>query len=212
MKSNEFLKKYDLKGKKWNPKVQDEFLSDLTSEFLAYLEAVNCDDNITKFDTAVNMLRSKWDGISNKVVFGLPDGMWNFYYATVICKIREEVCPTEMARRKRVAEERKAERERIRQWRAEEKAQWDRWREEAKQERQRMWDRLAMAYLVLTACPITSFMFMELHQTATSDEIRAKYRELSLKMHPDRGGSVELMQSLNDAKNKCLKWAEINHR
>lgn len=205
MKAKEFVKKYDLDNKEWNPKYQDDFLSDLTSELLAWCETYKAQDNIKGFDNAVNVIRMKWDGISKKVRFGLPEGLWKYFYASVICKIREEMCPREMARRR-------AEKERRRQeW--EDRHAWEReMEEEIRKEQEAFWSRMAMAYLVMTSVPVSSFLFMELPVTATPEEVKKKYRELSLKYHPDRGGDAQKMVELNDARNKCLKWAEIRNK
>jgi len=39
----------------------------------------------------------------------------------------------------------------------------------------------------------------------TSDTVRARYRELALERHPDRGGSEEQMRSLNAAYERILR-------
>ena len=39
---------------------------------------------------------------------------------------------------------------------------------------------------------------------STEREINSAWRRLSLKFHPDRGGSVEIMASINAARDEAL--------
>ena len=78
----------------------DEFIQDLSSELLAFCEMYKASDNIKGFDNAVKVIRMKWDAISNKIPFGLPDKLWNYFYATTVVKLREELCSREMSARK----------------------------------------------------------------------------------------------------------------
>ena len=108
MKPKEFIERYGIQGG-WNPKHQTNFLQDFTSELIVMLEYNKAVDNIKGFDNALRTIRQKWDAISNKIRFGLPDGMWRYFFATVVVKLREEMCPREVqARKKRAEEKRKA--------------------------------------------------------------------------------------------------------
>ncbi len=42
----------------------------------------------------------------------------------------------------------------------------------------------------------------------SADRIRERYRELALKNHPDRGGSVEAMRKINDAYERTIAHRE----
>ena len=92
MKPNEYIKKYNIQSG-WSTKHQKSFLEDFTAEFKNLLELHKAQGNIYGFNNAVKELRSKWDGISAKICFGLPDGMWNFFFATVVSQLRDELCP-----------------------------------------------------------------------------------------------------------------------
>lgn len=204
MKPKEYIDKYGIQGG-WNPKKQKEFLSDLTSELIAFCEYNKAENNIKGFENSVNVIRSKWDSISNKICFGLPEEMWRYFYATVVVKIRQELCPADVARR----EERRAEQERRKKI-----------KEEIKERQQRFWDKLfhetmyekiALLSLFLSNKPVSSFNYMGLPSTATEDEIRKRYREMSLACHPDKGGKQEEFILLTEHKNKCISWAKSNN-
>ena len=98
MKPIEFVRKYDLQSG-WKPRVKNSFLQDMTNELLAFCEVNRVNDNIKAFDNAVKVVRMKWDAISRKIAGGLPEKLWNYWWATVVVKIRAELCPTEERRR-----------------------------------------------------------------------------------------------------------------
>ena len=190
MKPKGFIEKYGIQGG-WNHKHQTNFLQDFTSELIVMLEYNKAVDNIKGFDNALKTIRQKWDAISNKIRFGLPDGMWRYFFATVVVKLREEMCSREVqARKKRAEEKRKA-------W----EQQWD------DLFRESIYDRLFMSMLILSEIPTESFAFMELPTTASEDDIKTKFRELAMKYHPDKCGDKDKFTALLEHKNKCLKWA-----
>lgn len=47
----------------------------------------------------------------------------------------------------------------------------------------------------------------ELPSGYTADDVNRKFKRLAMKFHPDRGGSVEQMQDINDARDTLLKTA-----
>lgn len=203
MKPKEFIEKYGIQGG-WNPKHQTNFLQDFTSELIVMLEYNKAVDNIKGFDNALRTIRQKWDAISNKIRFGLPEGMWRYFFATVVVKLREEMCSREVQARKERAEEKR------RAWEARQEArraweqQWD------DLFRESIYERLFMSMLILSATPTESFAFMELPTTATEEDIKQKFRELAMKYHPDKGGDKDKFTALLEHKNKCLKWATRN--
>jgi len=210
MKPKEYIKKYNLIAG-WKRSYQDNFLADLTSELFAFLEMLNAFDNPQKFDNALNMIRNKWDAISNKIPYGLPEGMWRYYYATTVLKIRKETCPTETNRIEREREERRLEYEERKRRQAEEDAYFQRIREE----RQKAWEKMRDAYFFMLFSgfklpPLNEFRILGLTKDATADEVRSAYRELTIKYHPDRGGDQEKFVQITEAKNKCLAWINRN--
>lgn len=201
MKPKEFITKHGLENG-WNPKKQNDFLADLTSELIAFLEYNKAANNIKGFDNAVRAIRQKWDSISNKMNGFLPEGMWRYFYATTIAKMREDMCPQQMAYRREQQEFRRKMREE-----REKEEQW--FEEELRRAARERYEQLAFQYLILSACPVTEFMLLGLPVSATEDEVKNRYRELALKAHPDKGGSQEQFLKLTDAKNKCMKWASM---
>ena len=200
MKPKEFIQHFGIE-RGWRPQVQKEFLASMTSEFLAFLEYNKAADNIKGFDNAVKVIRMKWDAISNKIPYGLPEKLWSYFWATTVVKLREEFCPRETERRRAEAAERKAQWERMQQLRKERREFYENAYREA------MYERIALLYMILNSAPTEAFDFLGLQSNASEDEIKQRYREMSLTMHPDKGGNQEQFIYLTECKNKCLKWA-----
>ncbi len=59
MKPKEFIQKYGIENG-WNPKHQNNFIQDLSSELLAFLELNKALNNIKGFENAVKVIRMKW--------------------------------------------------------------------------------------------------------------------------------------------------------
>ena len=92
-------------------KKQKEFFAVLIGELKVTYEGFGNKDSDRHFDAAVKQLRIKWDSISKQIKYGLTDGLWNYFYATEIVKLKNELCPT-WAERKRIDHERYEERKR----------------------------------------------------------------------------------------------------
>lgn len=206
MKPKDFIEKYNL-NRGWNKYKQNEFLTDMTSELLALLETYHAENNIKGFDNAVNVIRMKWDAIDKKIPYGIPEKLWGYYFATTIAKIREQMCPDEMAARR----ERKAEWERRQAERAEQRARWERdffgfgdfddW----------FYSHLAAMFLRTETRPTEAFATLGLDDNATAEDVAKAYRKLSMETHPDRGGDKDKFIAVTEAKNKCMSWFE-NHK
>lgn len=197
MKPKELIKKYKLE-KGWKSNYQNDFLQDITSELLAFLEYNKADNNIKGFDNAVKVIRMKWNAVSNKIPFGLPDKLWSFFWATTVVKLREEFCPKDVERMRKKAEEKKAQWDRQQTWKKEQDEFFNDMYRKAK---------MTLLYIILNSVPSESFQYLDLSENATEEEIKQRFRELSLKVHPDRGGTEEEFIKLIEHKNKCLKWA-----
>jgi hypothetical protein len=197
MKTKEYVEKYQLhKNDTFDHK---EFTSDLTNEFFSLLEIGKNSEgqiNIKGYENAVGCIRRKWDAVNNKTVGQLPEKLWNYFYATVIAKVREEMFPKEMKLReekKRAYEERKNFR----------KTYDDMW--------ESMYARFLFGAILNGSSNKKQLAFerLGLPVTATVDEVKSSYRALSLKHHPDRGGKQEEFIALTEAKNKCLAYFQI---
>ncbi len=202
MKTKEYVTKYELdKDDRFN---HSEFTADLTNEFLSLLEVGKNKEgeiNIKGFENAVNCIRMKWSAINNKTVGQLPEKLWSYFYATVVVKMREEMFPEEMQRRKEKAEE------------------WER----RKQERKSFYgggdfygsifnriyaDMLFNAAVNLQRQKSDAFTRLGLTMAATEDEVNKAWRTLSLKHHPDKGGDQATFIEITEAKNKCIAFIQ----
>lgn len=202
MKPKDFIEKYNLDGG-WKTFIQDEFLTDMTSELLALLETYHAEKNIKGFDNAVNVIRMKWDSISKKIPYGIPEKLWGYYFATTIAKIREQMFPKEMAKRREEAAKRKADWERRQAIREEEKEFWDQMNKDWYDS---FFFRLATEFLKINHKPVQAFATLGLDDNATVEDAQKAYRKLSMEYHPDRGGDKEKFIAITEAKNKCINW------
>lgn len=196
MKTKEYISKYNLdKGVNFN---HNSFVSDLTFDFITLLEVGNSTKNIKGYENAVRAIRMKWDAISNKTAGILPDKLWNYFYASVIAKTRNELFPDIMAQRKKDAEDRAKRR-----------------REYEEFERSEFgggfgfggffWDFL-LASMIKDSKPTESFQKLGLNDNATTDDVKNAYRQLSMQHHPDKGGNSDKFIEITEAKNKCLAY------
>lgn len=200
MKPKDYIDKYQLSISgnvdKFNHK---EFISDLTLDFMTLLEVGRATENIKGYENAVNAIRMKWNGINNKIIGQLPNKLWNYFYATVIAKMREQLFPTIMAERQKEKEE----------------------REQRKKEYNEFWKREFNPYydffsffnfssllslLIQTSIPTSSFIVLGLKDSASIEDVKNRFRELSMKYHPDKGGNQDDFIKIVEAKNKCLAY------
>lgn len=194
MKTKEYVEKYRLdKSDKFN---HSEFVYDLTIDFMSLLEVGNACESFKGFNNAVNAIRMKFDAINNKTLGCIPEKLWNYFFATVIVKMKANLFPTEVKRQ----EEQKQEKKRM------------------YEERKRMndyyyndfFDRAffysLLADMFKAKVPTEAFATLQLESTATLDEVKTKYRELSFIHHPDKGGKQDEFIKLTEAKNKCLAY------
>lgn len=112
MKTKEYVEKYSLDK---SPNIDhNSFAADLTNEFFSLLEiGKNKEGNINLkgYENAINCIRRKWDAVNNKTVGQLPEKLWNYFYATVIVKMRDEMFPEQMKKRQEEREFHKKRRE-----------------------------------------------------------------------------------------------------
>ena len=200
MKTQEYVKKFELnKSDKFN---HTEFVADLANDFIVLLELNKAEDNIKGFDNALRALRMKWDAINNKTVGNLPEKLWGYFFATVVVKLREELCPKDMEKKRQLAEEKR------KAWEAR-KAQ-EKWEEE--QFKNWYWggfNSFLGSLRKQVQPPISSFNILGLnHETSNADDVQKAYRKLAVKHHPDKGGKQEDFISITESKNKCLQWFE----
>lgn len=192
MKPKQYIKKYNLDKGGVDKFSHSEFVADLTFDFITLLEVGRATENIKGFENAVRAIRMKWDGIHNKTLGQLPDKLWNYFFATVIAKTREELFPEIMERRKKEADQRQQ------------------WREDRKSEKERWGDFFSWGFLFNAmkgqTKPVESFQTLGLPTEATEDDVKKAYRSLSLKHHPDKGGNEAKFIEITEAKNRCISY------
>jgi len=192
MKTKDYIKKYELNI---NDKFDhSEFVSDLTFDFITLLEVGKSRENIKGYDNSVRAIRMKWDAINNKTVGQLSDKLWNYFYATVIIKMKEQLFPEIIKARKEEYEERKRQRE-----------EWAR-QDDAFGFNYDSFFFSMMASMLSKRKPTSSFQVLELSTDATKEEVNSAYRKLSMKHHPDKGGKQDKFIEITEAKNKCLAY------
>ena len=194
MKPLDYQKKYNLlNGTNFS---HNEFIADLTQDFLVLLEIGNSFKNIKGFENAVRAIRMKWDGVDKKTAGQLPEKLWNYFYASVIVKMREELFPSEMERRRKEKEQNQRRREEYRRWEDDMFGSFDPFAH---------FSFLASLF-INSLVPKESFEILGLSTDANKDDVQSKYRELSKIHHPDKGGSQDKFIELTEAKNKCLAY------
>lgn len=120
MKTKEIITTLQIQGGVSNKK-QKQFFAILVKELEEIYNSFGNKDSERHFDASVKQLRVKWDAISKQIRYGLSDGLWNFFFATEVIKLKETLCPTWKERkdiehakyeeRKRKREEKQAKRE-----------------------------------------------------------------------------------------------------
>ena len=193
MNTKEYVKKYGLNvaDHKFD---HSEFASDLTNDFITLLEVGNSTKNFKGYENAVRAIRMKWDAINNKTVGCLPDKLWSYFYATVIAKTKEELFPEEIAKQKEFNEQKKKD--------------WEQRKRMREQDDSFFWSFLFLDGLMKSRIPTDSFNVLGLPTTSTSEEVIKKYRELSNKHHPDKGGNNDVFIGITEAKNKVLSYLQ----
>ena len=193
MKTIEYVRKYNLSQS--NKFDHSEFVSDLTIDFLTLLEVGNATNNLKGFNNAANAIRMKFDAINNKTVGCIPETLWNYFYATVVAQFREKLFPKEMDKiRQQKAAKKRAYEQRLK-WEEEQSHMFNDW-----------FFASAMSAFFKARLPEQSFAMLGLTAHATEDDVKAAYRSLCLKCHPDKGGSTEKFTEITEAKNKCLAY------
>jgi hypothetical protein len=200
MKTKEYTNKYKLNEiggvYKFN---HNDFIADLTIDFMTLLEIGNSTKNIKGFENAVRAIRMKWDAINNKTVGQLPDKLWNYFYAKVIMGYKQDLFPEILKARAEAKVEAKKRREEYRRFIELENGDYFSFGFN---------DLFSsfIASLFKAQIPEESFAKLGLTTSATMDEVKESYRTLALQYHPDKGGNNDLFIAITEAKNKCLMY------
>jgi hypothetical protein len=126
----------------------------------------------------------------------LPEKLWNYFYATVIVKLREQLFPEEMQAQR---EKSKRDYERRQEYRRFQEREFNSdW----------FYESLFVSLLRQMMIPTQSFETLGLDTSATKEEINSKYRELCMVHHPDKGGKQDNFIAITEAKNKAMMYAQ----
>jgi hypothetical protein len=200
MKPKEYIKKYNL-GVPNATFSHNAFIADFANDFLAVVEFHSNSNNwnYTIFKNCITEVRRKWDAISNKMHgTGLPDKLWNYFYATVVVKTRDEFFGEYLKQKEEKYRERK------------------RFNEEMYGSFRGFGFNFFFEYIFSgfmrslgeQAIPTESFNTLNLTIGANIEEVKNAYRELAVKHHPDKGGDAEMFNAITQAKNKCIAYLE----
>jgi hypothetical protein len=190
MKPNEYIKKYKLDtSSRFN---HEDFVNDMKIDFMNLFEITfdySGKANIAGYENTVRAIRQKWDSINAKTGGAVPDKLWNYFYASFIAKTREELFPHEMAsRRKRKSDYKK-------------RMEWE--EEQFRGFFEGFWDHIFRN--IKSSIDLTSsYISLGLTKGCSKEDVKAKYRELSKKHHPDKGGNRKKFHEITEAKNKLL--------
>lgn len=73
---------------------QPRFFAIMAQELERIYKEFNQEDSERHFTAALKMLRSKWDGVSNKIRYGIKDGVWDFFFAVEVVRLKKDLLPT----------------------------------------------------------------------------------------------------------------------
>jgi|GEM_PF-2441265 len=194
MKTKEYINKYKLNvNDTFN---HNDFVMDLTIDFMSLLEVGKAQENIKGFENAVRAIRMKWDAVNNKTVGQLPKKLWNYFYATVIGKMKDELFPEIIAKRQREYEERKAQREFYKK----ENKRFEDWAFGFS------WFNTLSMIFERMQIPTQSFTQLGLNSDVDKETVQKRFRKLAMSLHPDKGGDSGTFNLIVEAKNKCLAY------
>lgn len=96
MKPKDYIKTFGLLSG-WNNEKQKEFLNALAFEFIAHLEYNKAETDIEGFSNALKIIHIKCDVISNKIPYGIPNIIKDYFFTNVVISICKELYTKEMA-------------------------------------------------------------------------------------------------------------------
>lgn len=221
MKPKEYIKKFGINSG-WDSSKQNSFLAELSQELIATFELFDKPDNSNIFDQSVSIIKQKWDSISKRIPFGLPDKLWNYFYATAVVPLKEKLCPTFTKQCKIKDEEERKERE-MREERSRKfhEALHREYEEADRKFRESVLEGFAEYFAFFdsgfgnsmfgslfgrVSVPEEAFSYFGLSSDASKEDVLGMFHDKILKVHPDKGGSKELAVECIENKNKCLQY------
>lgn len=103
MKTKEIIDALKIQNGIRGKKKKEEFLEIMLNEIQECYNAFGQKDNDRLFDASVKQVRQKWNSINNKIVAidngSLTDGLWNFFFATKVTPLKQQLCTTWAAKK-----------------------------------------------------------------------------------------------------------------
>lgn len=222
MKPKEYRKKYPWLSNFTNesaiPMFVNQFKGDLKADFIKTLDANLHTMSIKRFDFLLfEEFKSKYIAIFpaehllvDAAQYESIQGLW-IEITEEFGRLRETYCKEEVAAaRARMEEQRKKEEEiknRNEQRRRETLEQLD-------ELFRRMFGTNAFDFFAMFApvsnIPVKSFQYFSIDASSvnrkTIDIVNTKYKQLALKLHPDKGGTDEAFRTLQEHRKRCLEY------
>ena len=104
MNTNNYVAEFTNKDGKFDFKKSKDFNEALKLEFIERCKEININDDEKRYQKAVEQMRQKFDNISKKIAFGIPEQVWNYFYGSVVCDSREVYIPSYMKRQEEMDE------------------------------------------------------------------------------------------------------------
>lgn len=104
MNTNHYVAEFTNKDGKFDFKKSKDFNEALKLEFIERCKEININDDEKRYQKAVEQMRQKFDNISKKIAFGIPEQVWNYFYGSVVCDLREVYIPSYMKRQEEMDE------------------------------------------------------------------------------------------------------------
>lgn len=221
MKPNEYVKKYRLKELDQQdnsfPFSYHNFIKDLSLDFkdmVVGFKHSGTEWNIRKFKTCVNDIRKKWDSINNKSVKELPNRIWNAFYATCVCQIRDQEFPDWSLQEKKRKERKKKQENPFTYVDIDSdfSDNFSNWINIAS----KFFNSDAFTGRTYTKPDVNSILrrhfshperelkILGLVHPVSIKEIKTAYRDKVHIVHPDKGGTTELFTQVTEAYKKCI--------
>jgi hypothetical protein len=211
MKPNEYVKKYNLENSEYFD--HSSLVSDLTIDFQSLIEFQKTvgQYSYSHFENIVKQIHQKFNSISlkSKMVQDKWNNLWNFFYASVVVKVRDVDFGEFLNKQKKAKQE---------DWRSR-----NSWRSyygsgndfkanftfDFSEFFNQFFEENIINNIIKNIVPVNDFLELGLvAETSTVDDVKSQFRKLSIQYHPDKGGSTQKFQSILESKNRCLMYLQ----
>jgi DnaJ-class molecular chaperone len=196
MKPKEYRKKYT----PWDEARAEEFIRELTLDFLSTWETVyelgKHKISLDRTKTLTSECHQKFKILAEDFPI-LTDDIWNKIYNSGLKQLRDDWCKDELKRNQEEARRR-------REWQEQMEGRANRFRESFFQSAFDYATLFALLGLGAKRIDTEALNFLGLSKEATVEDINEAYRAKAKKAHPDQGGSHADFLQLTEMKNRAL--------